>query len=496
MVPNARKQSSLASSIRLPHKAPNGFTELLMARLLTLALAFQLTGNLGAAQQTETALDRYVAAPDSHYSYRLVHTAPGPGFTTYVLEMTSQEWLTTNEVDRPIWKHWMTLIKPDTLASSTGLLFIGGGSNEKEAPKQADANMIKVALATKSVVTELRMVPNQPLVFVGDEKKRSEDAIIAYCWDKFLRTGDEKWPTRLPMTKSAVRAMDTITAFCASEAGGQARVDTFVVAGGSKRGWTTWTTAAVDKRVIAIVPIVIDMLNIEPSFIHHWEAYGYYSSAVRDYEELGIMDWQGTRAYRNLMKIVEPYQYRDRYTMPKLLINATGDQFFLPDSSQFYFADLPGTKYLRYVPNADHSLRDSDALQSLLAFYDAILTKAPLPRFSWTVEGDGAIGVQAKDKPAAVKLWQATNPNARDFRLESIGKAWTSADLEPQSDGSYLAKVDKPDKGWTAFMVELTYTPPKGSPAPFKFTTQVKVVPDVLPYKFKPKAHPTGTGGQ
>ena len=68
------------------------------------------------------------------------------------------------------------------------------------------------------------------------------------------------------------------------------------------------------------------------------------------------MEWNGTPEYQALMKIEEPYQYRHRLTMPKFIVNAAGDQFFLPDSSQFYFNDLPGVKYLRYVPNADHSL--------------------------------------------------------------------------------------------------------------------------------------------
>ena len=45
------------------------------------------------------------------------------------------------------------------------------------------------------------------------------------------------------------------------------------------------------------------------------------------------MEWNGTPEYRALMKIVEPYEYRQRLRMPKFIINASGDQFFLPDSS-------------------------------------------------------------------------------------------------------------------------------------------------------------------
>jgi PhoPQ-activated pathogenicity-related protein len=175
--------------------------------------------------------------------------------------------------------------------------------------------------------------------------------------------------------------------------------------------------------------------------------------------------------------------------MPKFIVNATGDQFFLPDSSQFYFDQLPGVKYLRYVPNADHSLKDTDALETLAACHHAVLHQTLLPRFSWTVEPDGAIRVRTVDRPAAVKLWQATNRAARDFRLETIGKAWSSTDLADQGDGIYVGRVSPPSQGWTAFMVALTY-PREGSPAPFKFTTQVKVVPDVLPFKFKPKPPP------
>ena len=152
--------------------------------------------------------------------------------------------------------------------------------------------------------------------FAGETKGRVEDSLIAYSWDKFLRGGDDRWPARLPMTKSAVRAMDTVTAFCASEPGGKIKVDKFVVSGASKRGWTTWTTAVVDKRVTAIIPIVIDLLNVQASFDHHWRVYGFWAPAIKDYVDMKIVDWFGSPEYKALLKIEDPYEYRDRLATP------------------------------------------------------------------------------------------------------------------------------------------------------------------------------------
>ena len=284
-------------------------------------------------------------------------------------------------------------------------------------------------------------------IFADDKKSRVEDEIIAYTWDKFLKTGDEHWPLRLPMTKAAVRAMDTVIDFCGKPAGGGVKLDGFVVAGGSKRGWTAWTTAATDKRVVAVIPMVIDLLNVVPSFKHHLAVYGYYAPAVGDYEAMGIMDQQDSPRYKALMKIEEPYEYRQRLTMPKFIINATGDQFFVPDSWQFYYADLPGVKYLRYVPNAEHSLRGSDAWFTVAACYNSILNNAAPPQFDWRIDPDGTIRVTTKDQPSEVKLWQASNPGARDFRLTSIGAKWKAAPLAAAGNGEYTAKVAVPKQG-------------------------------------------------
>ena len=166
--------------------------------------------NAKSSGQERTPLDEYIAAPDTNYAFRLVARIPGKGHTAFVLEMTSQAWLTTKEVDRPVWKHWMLIVKPDEVATSKSLLFIGGGANGGDAPQSADQLTLRIAEATNSVVAELKMVPNQPLVLHGDGVPRKEDDFIAYTWNQFLKTGDETWSARLPMVKSGTAAMTAV----------------------------------------------------------------------------------------------------------------------------------------------------------------------------------------------------------------------------------------------------------------------------------------------
>jgi PhoPQ-activated pathogenicity-related protein len=387
-------------------------------------------------------------------------------------------------VDRPVWTHWLTVIKPDRVEHDTAMLYIGAGNNNNPAPERVSGRSADLALATGSVVADLGMVPNQPLHFADSKNHgRYEDDLIAYSRVKFIVTGDEEWLVRLAMVKSAVRAMDAIQQFMASPAGGEHAIEEFVVAGGSKRGWTTWLTGVVDERVSAIIPLVIDALNTEAITRHHFAAYGFFSTALGDYVRHGLYPGIfGTPAFEEILRIEDPFEYRDRerLSIPKYVINASGDQYFLPDNSQFYFQQMPDEKHLRYVPNAKHNLEGSDARESMLAYYRAILEGRSRPDFDWTIQDRSRIVVDVKDKPVAVNLWQASNPEARDFRLDVIGPAWMSTPLTEEFPNRYIAAVPEPENGYTAFFVELVYD--SGHDEPFKFTTDVLVVPDVLPY--------------
>lgn len=430
-----------------------------------------------------TALDRYIQAEDAAYQWELVSEKRDIGSTVYVLSLTSQQWRTDEDVDRTEWKHWLTIVRPDDEVPETAMLFITGGGVGRDAPESASREIVMVAGATRTIVAELKMVPSQPLVFHGDGQRRVEDDLIGYSWDQFLKTGDETWPAQLPMTKSAVRGMDAVQEFLASDKGGNTTVKDFVVAGASKRGWTTWLTGAMDDRVVAIAPIVIDVLNVNVSMQHHYSAYGFWAPAIGDYVHHDITARRFFPRYKELLQIVDPFAYRDRLDMPKCIINATGDQFFLPDSSRFYFDQLPGEKHLCYVPNADHSLKNSNAVDTLASFLASVAYDLPRPKLDWSYPDDNTISVTSSAQPTEVLMWQAVNEKTRDFRVDTIGKAYKSTTLSPDADGVYSATVQQPENGWTAFFIEFTFD--IGAATPMRLTTPVRVVPDTLPFADK-----------
>jgi PhoPQ-activated pathogenicity-related protein len=455
-------------------------------RVLGGVIAAFLAAAAPALANPKNALDAYVAKPDPSFGWKVAASFSGPGYHATVLDLTSQTWLTSKQVDHPVWRHWLTVIVPDRVEHETGFLYITGGDIGDPVPKTASDRFVQMALETRSIVAELDDVPNQPLRFAEDPKPRVEDEIIAYQEAKFARDHDPMDILRLPMVKSGTAAMTAIQQFLASDAGGHRALDHFVVAGGSKRAWTTWLVGALDPRVSAIIPIVINVLDVDATTRHHWEAMGYFSPALKDYVENGLIpNMIGKPGLEAVNKIEDPLNYRDRPSMkmPKYIINAVGDEYFPPDNTRYSYHLLPQVKRLRMIPNSKHSTAGTDISESITAFYDAVLNHRPIPDYSWTVGEDGAITLHSKVRPLAVNLWRGTDPKARDFRVDTIGKAFTETPVARRPDGSYVANAPKPKAGFTAYFLEVVY--PSGTRYPFKFTTEVYVKPDVLPYRWQ-----------
>lgn len=476
-----------------------------MNRLRIVLLALVLTACLSAHAQASpaypnarptdnpTALDIYIAKPDDNFHWELAKTEKLEGCTVHTLHMTSQAWRTKADVTEPLWKHWVAICVPDEVAHDTALLLLeGGSSSNMKNPAGVSDDIRRAALATRSVTATVYNLPNQGLYFTDQRGwSRMEDSLLAYGYLKFFQTGDPEWIIRLPMTKAAVRAMDSVQAFCASEAGGKHEINDFFVAGGSKRGWATWTSAIVDKRVTGIAPCAIDVLNWGESLKHHWESLGAWTLFAADYKALGVFDWLGTPEFSALCAIEDPHSYLDRLKMPKYIMYGANDQFFMPDTTQYWWNDLQGPKWLREIPNAPHWLDDS-AYPAVSAFYGTILSEKPLPVYEFEFAPDGAIVVTLTPsadgtivQPSTVNLWQAWNPKARDAR--GANAVYESSTLEPSGPNTYRATVTPKETGYQFYLVELVYPGPDDG-TPLRFTSGCRVMPEEMPHKFKAKS--------
>ncbi|MFI5380320.1 MAG: PhoPQ-activated protein PqaA family protein, partial [Tepidisphaerales bacterium] len=269
----------------------------------------------------------------------------------------------------------------------------------------------------------------------------------------YLKTGEEDWPLLLPMTKAAVRAMDTVQEFAKKE--WQTDVTKFVVTGASKRGWTTWLTGAADERVAAIAPMVIDVLNMGEQMKKQKETYGGYSEQVGDYTRLNIQDRMDTEAGRKLLAIVDPYAYRQKLTMPKLILLGTNDPYWTLDSLNLYYDGLPGEKHILYVPNSGHGLNDPiRVIGGVSALALEAAGKLTLPKLTWDLtEQAGALrlSIGSDVKPASVAVWLAESPT-KDFR-----KALWHQQPITANDGKYVYELKTPDKGYAAMFGEAVY---------------------------------------
>ncbi len=310
--------------------------------------------------QVNTALPCYLAKPDNSFSWALHHMekqriATRSGQSTvsvYSLVMTSQSWnpgdnsaspqTISYEVNYPLWQHRINIFVPSSINTTTALLYINGGiiHPDPDQPSRKvteDLNFAAIAANSHSIVINLKDIPNQFLSF-SKSGFLKEDDLIAFTWRQFLNdpVSNIDWPLQLPMVKSAIRAMDMAQIFLKEHT---IPVEQFVVSGGSKRGWTAWLSAAMDKRVVAVVPMVIDVLNIRKSMDHHQNAYGFWAPAIKSYHSLMLK--LNDPDMEKLFTIVDPLNYRRLLHIPKYIVTASADDFFLPDSSQFYF---PGTR--------------------------------------------------------------------------------------------------------------------------------------------------------
>lgn len=404
----------------------------------------------------ETALISYINNDDSHYTWELKDTYTIGESTAYDLLLTSQKWREF------VWTHQLTLLVPKEVTHDGALLLITGGRMKDGLPNWSTGendknakNFVHLAEKNKAIIAIIRQVPNQPL-YDG----LVEDELISLTLHNYKNDKDLTWPLLFPMVKSAVRAMDAVQEFSREKLNRE--INRFTVTGASKRGWTTWLTGAVDKRVETIAPMVIDVLNMPVSLDYHITAWNEYSPQINDYIKLEIPQTVRSVDGNALTQMIDPYSYRDKLTMPKLIFIGTNDPYWPVDAIKNYIDDIPGENYIHYVPNAGHDLGDGkQALRALSAFWGKSLDKRPQTDLDYDIKSDresATLTVASEsDELLNAYLWSADSED-RDFRDEE----WSSIDLMIEAGKPLIHQVKFPEKGFKAFYVDLEYTDPNG----------------------------------
>lgn len=452
-------------------------------------------------------LREYCETPDSVYSYNILPEYTERGLnensTTFVLNMTSHAWSTPELVGNGhIWWHYMTITIPQDLEfDDTALLFITGGSNDDSPPDPTSqlSVLFSIQLAERlgMVVATVFQVPNQPIRFPNDARDfdRYEDDIIAFGWRRFITEAPEDpyFLVRMPMTKAAVRAMDTVTNFVSS------KINRFYLTGLSKRGWTAWSTAAVDDRVVGIAPQVLDILNFEDNLQHHYRSLKGWTFALEPYWSENATQLYGTEGFYLMVQVSDPFSYRDILTMPKYIITAGNDQFFLPDDSHYFFDQMKGPTFMRIHPNVGHNLmpRATFVLSELVAFILSVEKNWQFPEMSWTRtenETHGEITMTVREQtPRKVTAYRAATTNTydrRDFRANYIDPEtyeprnslvnYVEFEVTEVGDNVFQAVTEKPDSGWVCFFIEMEFEAAVGET--IRFTSEVNIIPDVFPW--------------
>lgn len=439
---------------------------LVLSGAFALALAAPSWSQDGLAADAELAA--YVNQPDESFGWREVSSGR-VGTAEYV------EYILTSQTWRGIeWKHQLFVLRPSTMKRDTrdGLLFIHGGRwkpeyelarTTTELPREA-ALFVRLAESIGAPIGVLRQVPFQPMF------DRREDALIAYTFEQYLKTGESDWPLLLPMVKSAVRAMDTMQQVVKQR--WDATLESFTVAGASKRGWTTWLTAAVDDRVMAAAPMVIDVLNMRAQMDLQRATWGELSDEIRDYEALDLPTQLKTPRGEALLSMVDPFSYRDELTKPKLILLSTNDRYWPLDALKLYWEELPAPKHILYVPNQGHDLRDiGRVIGGLSAVHRYAAAQKQLPASQWsfvTTPKTTNITVSAERAIDRVLIWTARN-ESRDFREAR----WTSNPCAKKDNG-FECSAPRAASGYSAAYAELSFR--DEGQLPFSTTTTVCVL--------------------
>jgi PhoPQ-activated pathogenicity-related protein len=200
-------------------------------------------------------------------------------------------------------------------------------------------------------------------------------------------------------------------------------------------------------------------------------SFGKMSEQLEDYTSRGIEKLLASPRGSDLVQIVDPFSYRDRYTMPKVIALGTNDPYWPLEACSLYYEGLPGPRWVSYCPNAGHGLPMPRIAALVAAMGRHVAGIEPLPPIEWRFEATASGGaecvVACATPPERITLWTAES-ESRDFRM-----ARWSSELVEAAGAEWRVPIARPAQGFVAGLVEMEFA---REPVPLMLTSGVKVL--------------------
>lgn len=343
-----------------------------------------------------------------------------------------------------IWRHEV-VVAGSSLKSDVAILNLTGDRMES---KMDDFTVLFSKTCHLPVAT-VYGIPNQPTFGLR------EDDLVGYGIRQFFMTKDNTWPLLLPMTKSAISAMNAIQEWS------KGKINKFIVTGTSKRGATSWLVASAgDPRVIGIVPMVSDlMIDMSGQLTYQKQVWGQYTPMIPDFKTMDPVPFFGSPRGKEMMALIDPYLVLPSIKVPVLVVSGGNDQFSVLDSAKLYWDRIKAPKLFKAIPNASHFFAIPNALAEGYSKAQAVESMRAVRFFADCITG--------KDRNGLPDLNNAKDPRRGESRLWSV-----SGDAPWLNDTAWKPGAAPAGAKWSATIQEVDY---RGNGYSASFTSLVSM---------------------
>ncbi len=374
-------------------------------------------------------LSKFVTKSDSNYKFEVIEEKQGEGYKAYILDFTSQSWHPEKTVP-PVWRHWLTVIVPKQRVKDIGMLVLTNGFSTPETPmSEIPPYFISLAVSSKSVVAILEGFPRDK---VGIYKTPTQvtnlelPEFASWSLKQYFETHDPSWIVFCPLVKTVVRAMDATQDLLLKNLRSEIPLKEFVLCADTPY-FVPWLVPPVDNRVIGLISINTSSFHFEQQIKRMFMDEIALPNFFAEMDDAGLLPLLETEDGENLLKIIDPYYYRESLKIPKLVVSLNNNQWQdmiylseqtvseIPDPVYWLiypqlqlsreYAFLPQQTLYNFSSPSRTNLRIYDFKDTIQVFYQRLLGQRNMPVFQWEFSQKGECRIKVSEDIIECRIW-------------------------------------------------------------------------------------------